>query len=140
MTTNKEILKRVKKATKDKTKLTHITSKIDLSTEDKFKIGLCRHFIQFATAKQMMLKDLSELTLIPVTRLSEITNYKIKKFSVDQLLKNLTILASHDAAVRANLTFLEEAVSLPLLKTTETKNLTKKIRDISSTKNNFRFS
>ncbi len=53
---------------------------------------------------------MSELTEIPVTRLSEMTNYKIKKFTVDQLLKNLTLLAAHDSAVRAYLSFLEEGL------------------------------
>jgi predicted XRE-type DNA-binding protein len=134
-----DVLKRIEKANKDKKKLTHISSKKDLSTEDKFKIGLCRHFVQFINAKKMKLKDLSTLTEIPVTRLSEITNYKIKKFTVDQLLKHLTLLASHDSAVRANLSFLEEAVKLPLLKTTETNKLTKKIKDASGEKNNYRY-
>ncbi len=139
MTSNKEILKRVEKAFKEKSKLTHITTKKVLSLDDKFKIGLCRHFVQFINAKKMKLKDLSKLIELPVTRLSEITNYKIKKFTVDQLLKNLTLLASHDSAVKANLSFLEEAIDLPLLKTSETNRLAKKIRDVSSSKYNFRY-
>ncbi len=139
MTTNQEILKRVAEATKNKNALTHITSKKELSTEDKVKIGLCRHFVQFINAKKMKLKNLSKITEIPVTRLSEITNYKIKKFTVDQLLKNLSILANHDAAVKANLALIEETFGLPLLKTTETKRLTKKIQNISSSKSSFRY-
>jgi len=139
MATNLELSKRIEKATKEKNMLTHISSKKKLSTEDKFKIGLCRHFIQFVVAKKIKLKDLSELTEIPVTRLSEITNYKIRKFTVDQLLKNLTLLAAHDSAVRAYLSFLEEAIGLPLLKTNETNKLAKKIRDVSSSKSNFRY-
>jgi len=139
MKKNLELIKRIEKATKEKDTLTHISSKKELSTEDKFKIGLCRHFVQFAVAKKIKLKDLSELTEIPVTRLSEITNYKIKKFTVDQLLKNLTLLAAHDSAVRAYISFLEEAIGLPLLKTNETNKLTKKIRDVSSSKSNFRY-
>lgn len=139
MTTNLEMLKRIAKATKEKDKLTHISSKKELSTEDKFKIGLCRHFIQFAVAKKMKLKDLSKLTGIPVTRLSEITNYKIKKFTVDQLLKNLTLLAAHDSAVKAYLSFIEQAIELPLLKTNQTNKLTKNIRDASSSKSKFRY-
>lgn len=139
MTTNQEISKRVEKAMKEKSKLTHITTKKELSTEDKFKIGLCRHFVQFANAKKMKLKNLSVMTDIPITRLSEITNYKIKKFTVDQLLKNLSLLAKHDTAVMAYLSFLVEAIELPLLKTIETKKLTKKIRVVSSSKNNFRY-
>ncbi|MBY0515403.1 MAG: hypothetical protein K2P81_00740 [Bacteriovoracaceae bacterium] len=139
MTTNAELIKRVAKAKKESSKLTHITAKKDLSTEDKFKIGLCRHFIQFAIAKKMKLKDLAEMTEIPVTRLSEITNYKIKKFTVDQLLKNLSILAEHDAAVKAYLSFLVEAIELPLLKISETKKLKKKIQDVSNSNNQFKY-
>jgi predicted XRE-type DNA-binding protein len=137
--TNEEVSKRITKATKEKEKLTHITSKKELSTEDKFKIGLCRHFVQFANAKKMKLKDLSQLIEIPVTRLSEITNYKIKKFTVDQLLKNLSLIAAHDIAVRAYLSFLEEAIELPLLKAKETKKLTKKIRAVSQSQSDFRY-
>ena len=33
----------------------------------------------------------------------------------------------------------KQAIELPLLKTTETNKLTKKIRDVSSSKNNFRY-
>jgi predicted XRE-type DNA-binding protein len=130
--TNEDVSKRITKAIKEKAKLTHLTGKKELSTEDKFKIGLCRHFVQFANAKKMKLKDLAQLIEVPVPRLSEISNYKIKKFTVDQLLKNLSLLAAHDAAVRAYLSFLEEAIELPLLKTNETKKLTKKIRDVSA--------
>jgi predicted XRE-type DNA-binding protein len=129
MKANREILKRIEKASREKSSLTRINDWRELAIEDKFKIGLCRHFVQFVNAKKMKLKELSALTEIPITRLSEITNYKIKKFTVDQLLKNLTLLASHDSAVRANLSFLEEAVSLPLLKTAETNKLTKRIRE-----------
>ena len=49
---NEEILKLVKEAKKNKAKLTHITNKDDLSTDDKFKIGLCKHFVQFANDKR----------------------------------------------------------------------------------------
>jgi predicted XRE-type DNA-binding protein len=133
------MLNRIEKATKEKSKLIHISSKKELSTEDKFKIGLCRHFVQFAVAKKMKLKDLSTLTNIPVTRLSEITNYKIKKFTVDKLLKNLALLAAHDSAVEAYLSFIEQAIELPLLKTYQTNKLTKNIRDASNSKNNFRY-
>lgn len=134
---NDDIIKRVEKAKKLQKKLTHITDKATLSTEDKMKLGLCKHFVQFALIKRLKLKAISDITHIPITRLSEITNYKIKKFTVDQLIKHLTTLAKHDAQIREFLIFLEQAAELPMLKVWETKKLTKGIRKAS--KNGSRF-
>lgn len=131
---NSDLVKRIAKAKKERQKLTHITDKSNLSTQDKFKLGLCKHFIQFALVKKIKLKDLSEKTGIPTSRLSEITNYKIKKFTVDQLLINLAILAEHDSAIKAYLSFLEHAAELPLLKSAETKKITKRLKDASNSK------
>ena len=46
--TNSDLIKRIEKATKDKKKLTHVTGKSQLSTEDKIKLSLCKHFVQYA--------------------------------------------------------------------------------------------
>ena len=126
--TNAEILKRTEKAKKSKKLLSHITDKSHLSTEDKMKISLCKHFVQFANSKRLKLKEVADLMKVPIQRLSEITNYKISKFTVDQLIKNLNLLAEHDAEVREYLIFLEQATELPALKVKETKRLTKDIR------------
>ncbi len=128
---NEELIKRIEKAKKKQKALTHITDKSKLSTEEKLKLSLCKHFVQFANSKRMKLKEMSAITKIPVTRLSEITNYKIKKFTVDQLLKNLSILAKKDTALKAYLTFLEEAAELPTLKTSETQRLTKRMKKLA---------
>ena len=50
--TNEELLKRIEKATKNKAKLTQITDKALLSTEDKMKLSLCKHFVQYANEKR----------------------------------------------------------------------------------------
>lgn len=126
---NKEILKRVEKARHHKMQLTHITDKSKLSTEDKMKLSFCKHFVQFANSKKLKLKDIAELIDIPIQRLSEITNYKINKFTVDQLIKNLSLLAEHDAQVREYLVFLEQAAELPTLSVAKTKRLTRDIRE-----------
>lgn len=126
--TNDDILKRIENAKKNKKKLTHVTDKSSLSVEDKVKMSLCKHFVQFANDKKMKSKDLSDLTGIPASRISEITNYKIKKFSVDQLLKNLTILGDHSPRIREYLVFIEKAIEVPALKVTETRKLTKGIK------------
>jgi hypothetical protein len=65
---------------------------------------------------------------IAVPRLSEIIDYKINKFTVDQLIKNLSLLARHDAQIREYLVFLEQATELPALAVADTRRLTKNIR------------
>src|SRR4051794_37580471 len=102
---NKEIIKRVEKATRLKKQLTHVTDKTKLSTEDKMKVSLCKHFVQFANIKHLKLKEVAHMMNVPIQRLSEITNYKINKFTVDQLIKNLSLLAEHDAQLREYLVF-----------------------------------
>jgi len=129
--TNEEILKRIERAKKNKKKLTHITDKSMLSTEDKMKIGLCKHFVQFANEKRMNLSEISKMSKIPISRLSEITNYKINKFTVDQLIKNLNILAEDAPRIREYLLFLEQAVDVPTLKVTETRKLTRGLREVA---------
>ncbi len=127
--TNEQLIKIEEKAKKNKKLLTHITNKAKLSTEDRFKLGLCRHFVQYLVMKKLKLKQLAKLIDIPVTRLSEITNYKINKFKVDQLLKNLSILGEHDAEIKEYLIFLNQAVDLPALPVAATKRLTRDIKE-----------
>ena len=131
--TNDDILKRVEKGKKNKKNLTHIIDKSSLSIEDKIKLGLCKHFVQFVNEKRMKVKDLSDLTKIPASRISEITNYKIDKFSADQLIKDLSILAEHSPRIREYLVFIEQAIEVSALKVTETRKLTKGIKDFMET-------
>lgn len=126
---NKEIIKRVEKARRHRKQLTHITNKSKLSTEDKMKLSLCKHFVQFANSKKLKLKEVAEMIDVPIQRLSEITNYKINKYTVDQLIKNLSLLGEHDAQIREYLVFLEHAAGLPTLSVMETKRLTRDIRE-----------
>jgi predicted XRE-type DNA-binding protein len=129
--TNEELLKRINKAEKNIKKLSHITDKTSLSTEDKMKLSLCKHFVQYANEKSMKAIDLHKLTKIPTSRISEITNYKIKKYSVDQLIKYLNVLAEHAPRIREYLLFIEQAVEVPTLKVTETRKLTKGLREVT---------
>ncbi len=131
--TNNEIFKRTRKAKVDLKSLTHITNKSNLSLEDKMKMSLCRHFVQFINTRRLKLKEMSELMDdIAVPRLSEIVNYKINKFTVDQLIKNLSLLAKHDAQIKEYLVFLEQATELPTLAVAHTRRLTKNIRAASA--------
>ncbi len=129
--TNADMLKRIEKAEKNKKSLTHITDKTALSYEDKIKLSLCKHFVQFANSKKMRMKEISDLMGIPKTRLSEITNYKIQKFTIDQLIKNLSILAEHDRPLKAFLNFLEQAAEYSALKVAETNKLTASLKRAS---------
>ncbi len=126
---NKEIIKRVEDAKRHKKQLTHLTDKSNLSTEDKMKLGLCKRFVKYVNSKGLKLKDLANSTGIPIQRLSEITNYKINKYTVDELLRKLSLLAELDAPTREYLNFLEEVADLPTLKVAETKRLSKDIRE-----------
>lgn len=127
--TNAELIKRVEEAKKNKRDLTHITDKTQLSIEDKFKLSLCKHFVQYVNNKRAKLNAISEMIKIPSTRLSEMANYKINKFTVDQLLKNLSALAQHDSQTKAYLDLVEQAVGTPTLKVADTKKLTRTLRE-----------
>lgn len=129
--TNDEIIKRIEKAKKDKKKLTHITDKSQLSTQDKVKLSLCKHFVQYAVENRLKLKDLSEICKLPTTRLSEMMNYKINKFTIDQLLKNLSILADKDQRIREYLNLFEQVAELPTMKVSDTKRVSKGVRQVS---------
>lgn len=129
--TNEELIKRIEKATKDKKKLTHITDKSQLSIQDKIKLSLCRHFVQYAVENRLKLKTFAEVCKLPTTRLSEIVNYKINKFTVDQLLKNLSILADKDVRIREYLNLFEQVAELPTMKVADTKKISREVRQVS---------
>lgn len=128
---NVEIIKLIEQAKKSKKDLTHITDKSRLSTEDKVKISLCKHFVRHAFTKRLKLKELGKLLKLPASRVSEIANYKIDKFTVDWLLSTLSILAKHDAQTRAYLELFEQAAEVPALAVAKTKRLTKFLREAS---------
>jgi predicted XRE-type DNA-binding protein len=129
--TNQQVINRIEKAIKDKKKLTHITDKSQLSTQDKVKLSLCKHFVQYAVENRLKLKDFSEICKLPSTRLSEIMNYKISKFTVDQLLKNLSILAEKDQRIRAYLNLFEQVAELPTMKVADTKRISREVTSVS---------
>lgn len=116
-----------------KRQLTTITDKSQLSTEDKFKISLCKFFIQYLNENKMKPIDLHTQTGIEQSRISEIVHYKITKFTIDKLLTWLHLLSEYSPKIREHLLFLEEAMNVPMLSVKETKELTKSIRKISTT-------
>ena len=129
--TNNDVLELVKKAKKESSKLAHITDKRSLTAQDKFKISLCKLFVQFMNEKKLRAKEMSELTSIPTSRLSEITRYKIKLVTVDKILSYLEILAEHSPKIREHLVMLEQAMELPVMNVKATKLMTKTLKHIS---------
>lgn len=124
---NEQIIKRIEKAEKDKKVLTKITDKTKLSTHDKVKLSLCRHFVQYAVENKLKLKQLAKLCNIEPTRISEIVNYKISKFTVDQLLKDLTSLAKNDDKIKEYLKLFEQVAEVPTLKVDDTKKISERM-------------
>jgi predicted XRE-type DNA-binding protein len=129
---NHEVLELVKEAKKNFKNLTHITDKKKLSYEDKMKIALCKHFVQHMNDKRITLTNLSKDLKMPKSRVSEIVNYKISKFSVGKLMENLLMLATVSPKTRAYLELLEEAFAFPYVSVTQTKKATRKIRESHS--------
>lgn len=126
--TNEDLLKRIENTRKNRKKLVRVTGKSTHPIEDRIKISLCRHFIKFANDKKMRTEDLSDLTGIQNSRISEITNYKIKRLTVGQLLSDLNILGEYSPRIREYLVFIEKAIEVPALKVTETRKLTKEVK------------
>jgi predicted XRE-type DNA-binding protein len=114
-----------------KGELPKITDKSKLSTEDIFKMSLCKIFVQYLNQHRMKPSDLYELTGIEKTRISEIINYKVSKFKIDQLIKNLRVLANHSAEIKEHLNFIECMIAMPLRKASEAKKFTNSIIEIS---------
>ena len=127
--TNEELLKIEEKAKKNKKHLTHITDKSKLSTHDIVKLGLCKHFVQYAVSKRLKSKDVAILINQPPSRMSEVINYKINKFSVEQLLTFLSALAEHDSQTKEFLVFFGQAAELPSLSVKKTKILTRDLKE-----------
>lgn len=130
---NEEMLEIIKEAkTKAKKRqLTTISDKSQLSTEDKFKMSLCRFFVQYLNEHKMKPRELHDLTGIEQSRISEILHYKITKFTIDKLLSWLNILAEHSPQIREHLHFLEEAMNLPIQSVNKTKKLTSNIKKVA---------
>lgn len=127
--TNDEILQRIEQAKKNKSKLTHITNKSELSIEDRFKISLCRHFVQYLNEKKLKSVDLAKLIGIPASRVSEIVNYKITKHSIEHLLGYLQKLATHSPAIREYLHLIDAAMEAPNMSAAKARKISTSIKN-----------
>ena len=129
--TNDEIVTLIKSAKKNSKNLTHITNKKSLSAQDKFKMSLCRLFVQYVNEKKILARELSETLGIPKSRVSEICNYKINSFTVDKLLSLLEDLGQHSPKIREHLIMLEQAMEIPVMRVREAKFLTRTLKHVA---------
>ncbi len=125
--TNKQISKIEESAKKKNRDLIHITEKKNFSTEDKIKFGLCQHFVQYQVTSDISLKKMAELMGVPITRLSEITNYKFQKYTVDKLINYLGKLAEHDSQTKEYLRFFSRVAEMRIPSLSQSKKLNKAI-------------
>jgi predicted XRE-type DNA-binding protein len=130
---NTDMIKIIKEAhlKAKKRQLTSINDKSKLTTEDKFKISLCKFFVQYLNEHKMKPIDLHKKTGIEQSRISEILHYKITKFTIDKLLGWLRVLGEHSAKIKEHLRFLEEAMGMPMMTVERTKQLTRDIKKYS---------
>lgn len=129
---NEELLNRIDRAKKNKAKLTHITDKSQLTIDDRLKISLCRHFVQYINEKKIKSVELSKLLNIPPTRVSEIVNYKIKAHSIEHLLGYLQRLSKHSPKIREYLNLIGVAAEAPSMSASRTKEISKSIKHLYS--------
>jgi predicted XRE-type DNA-binding protein len=131
---NNEMIKIISEAEKKarKKQLTHISNKESLSTEDKFKISLCAHFVQYLVENRLKPTELHKKTGIEKTRLSEILHYKINNFTIDKLLVFLNVLAEHSSKIREHVHFLEATMNMPVMTVRESRALTKSLKKVYS--------
>jgi predicted XRE-type DNA-binding protein len=127
---NREVISLVKNSKKNVKKITHISDKKTLSFEDKMKISICKHFVQYMNEERITLTALSKQLKLPKSRVSEIVNYKISKYKVDKLITNLLKLSEFSPKTKAYLGLVGEALEFPAVKVSETKKLTKTIKNI----------
>lgn len=125
--TNKQILEIEESAKKRSKDLVHITDKSDFSIEDKIKFGLCKHFVQYLVTNDTNLKKMAAMMDVPVPRLSEITNYKFQKYTVDKLINYLEKLAQHDNETKEYLRFFSKVAEMRVPSLSQSKKLNKAI-------------
>lgn len=109
-----------------------ISNKTQLTTEDRLKISLCKIFVRFIVDEGLKLNELSDMTGIEYTRLSEVVNYKVTKFKIGKLIEYLDALSKHNSEVKQHIKFLEEVFETPIQKVTQSKKIVNSIRKLST--------
>lgn len=124
---NKEILEIISKTKKSQKHLTHITNKQALGFEERVKISLCRHFVQYMNDQRITLTEFAQKMELPKSRVSEIVNYKITKYSIDKLFVHLARLAEISPQTKAYLELLRTTLEVPPMTVANTKKLTRSV-------------
>jgi len=89
---NDEVLKIIKWAQKNQKHLTHIKIKDELSDEERLKMSLCRHFVQYVNEHRITIFALAKKLGVSKMRATEIANYKISNLTADELQELLARL------------------------------------------------
>lgn len=64
----------------------------DASALDRSKYGLCREFVVYMRKKGLTQRRLAEMIGIPESRISEIVHYRIKKLTLDRLVRYYEVI------------------------------------------------
>lgn len=136
--TNDEILKRIENAKKKKAKLTLVSDISNLSINDRFKISLCKHIVQYINEKKIKSVDLCKILNVPAPRVLEIVNYKINAHSIEHLLGYLQILSDHSPRIREYLNLLGVAVEAPNMTASKTKEVSRGIKELYSVNSDYK--
>ncbi len=103
----------------------------DAPLEDHIKFSLCRLFVIFLRKNNKNATALQNLTGIPKTRLSDITNYKVSGYSLDRLFSFAEKLGTFDPQTREHLSLMIEVLDGPVRSVHEAKKIKREIRKIA---------
>jgi predicted XRE-type DNA-binding protein len=95
--------------------------------EQKMKYSLCKLFVRYIRVNKITPTELSKKLEIPKTRMSNITTYKIEKYTVDRLLGYAWKLAELDPQTREHLHLMFEVLSGPVRTVKESKKIEKEL-------------
>lgn len=101
------------------------------SLEEHIKFSICRLFVIFLRKNNKNATALQNITGIPKTRLSDITNYKISGYSLDRLVSFAEKLGTFDPQTREHLNLMVEVLDGPVRSVREAKQIRKDIRKIA---------
>lgn len=107
---------------------TVVSDKEQLSVQDKYKLSLCKIVVEHLNNNGLKAVDLAEVTNIPKTRISEIVNYKVTKFTLDKLLERMEVIAESAPSVREHLEFIHQAMNVPSMPVKQFKKLSRDIK------------
>lgn len=127
---NSEVLEIISEANERvrRKEITKITDKKKLTTDEKFKISICKMFVQYLNENSMKPTELHRQTGIELSRISEIINYKINKFTIDKLLIWGEKLSQHSPEIKAHFALIEEVLNIPMMSVGKTRKIAQAVK------------